>query len=193
MTASQDLAAAPQAGGARITKALVNLALARQAEFADGAQRVYLHLLADLDPALVARSCEVWARRPRGEYAPAMPTAADIRATVTELQRADADAARARALHPMPQSDEDGPRYFCPNCFDETSWWRTFWCQGRGASRSLARPEYAVGSMVECGRAKEHKPHSYVARCECYGTNPVSAGRRRRWRGQGRLVSWDPG
>ena len=186
MTTAVTPAPAGALGKDRIQKALVNLALARQAEFEDGAQRVYLHLLADLDPALVARACEEWARRPRAEFAPVMPTAADIRQTALDIQHRDAADARRRALAPAPSFDDDGPRYFCLSCYDETSGFRTFWCQGRGKGRSLERPAYAVGSMVECGKAKDHTPHSYVARCECFETNPVSARRRERERQAGR-------
>lgn len=163
-----------------VLKALANLAIARQAEFADGAQRVYLHLLSDLDPALIRRACEVWARRPRAEFAPAMPDAASLRETVAELARADAEASRLRALAPMPVSDDDGPRYFCLSCRDESSGFRPFWCPGSGEHRTLDRPARSEGSIVDCGRSHPHWSHDYVARCECWQRNPVASTRGRR-------------
>ena len=163
-----------------VLKALINLAIARQAEFADGAQRVYLHLLSDLDPALVRRACDVWALRPRAEFAPAMPDAASLRETVAELAREDAEASRRRALAPMPVSDDDGPRYFCLSCRDESSSFRPFWCPGTGDKRTLDRPARSEGSIVECGRTQPHGQHDYVARCECWQRNPVVDARRQR-------------
>lgn len=164
--------------GDRKLKALVSLALARQAEFTDAAQRVYLHLLADTDEALIARACEDWAKRPRGEYAPAMPTAADLRATADLIAQQDQQALRSRALAPMPVADEDGPRFFCVDCRDESSGWRPFWCHGMGPLRDLHRPARAEGSITSCGRPGHHAPHGFVERCACWAVNPVIAARR---------------
>jgi hypothetical protein len=76
--------------------------------------------------------------------------------------------------------DDDGPRFYCLSCHDELHNWRPFWCPGAGGYRTMDRPDYTIGSIVDCGRTKAHGPHAYVARCECADTNPVSARRRER-------------
>jgi hypothetical protein len=172
-----DVPAGPQA---EILAALMMLATARQAEFDGGAQRTYVRLLQDVDSSLVLRACQVLAKRQREAFAPAMPSVADVRQVVHEVQEHDALDARQRALAPMPLSDEDGPRFYCLSCRDETHSWRPFWCPGAGSARSMDRPDYAEGSICDCGVTRRHAPHAYVARCECYETNPVSAERRRR-------------
>lgn len=72
----------------------------------------------------------------------------------------------------------DEPLYHCLSCLD--GGWRPFWCPGSGAFRNLERPDYAEGSIVDCGRVKRHLPHAYAARCECIDTNPIIAARARR-------------
>jgi len=161
-------------GASRVTKALINLALARQAEFDEEAQRVYLHILRDTDPALVARACGTWADRPRGEFAPAMPTAADIRILAEEIGRGDEAERRAARVLPLPKSEEDEPRYFCADCKDEPNGWRIFWCHGSGKLRSFDVGDWnGALSRVDCGRHAIHLPHTYAAKCGCYETNPV--------------------
>lgn len=166
--------------GQLVLRSLVNLAIARQAEFEDGAQRVYVHLLSDLNPAVVERACHALALRPRADYTTAMPSAADVRLAVQEVLQQDALDREFALRAPMPVDDEDGPRFFCLNCRDESSAWRPFWCPGTGKARTFNRPAHAEGSMVECGKRTDHAGHRYVARCECYETNPVIAERRKR-------------
>lgn len=173
MTTAMTEFGAQQSAKDKIKKSLVNLAIARQAEFEDGAQRVYLHLLADLDPALIARACHEWALKPREAFTSTMPSAADLRATVAEIARVDAAEAKLRALPPAPLDAEDEPRFFCASCRDESNGWRAFWCPGGGADRTFERPARAEGSIVDCGRQRRHAGHDYVARCECWGRNPV--------------------
>lgn len=164
---------AKQSGKEKIRKSLQNLAIARQAEFEDASQRVYLHLLEDLDPALIARACREWALKPREAFAPTMPSAADLRASVTELARQDAHEQKLRSLPPAPVSEDHEPRFFCPSCRDEANGWRPFWCPGIGSARSFNRPDRAIGSVVDCGRQRAHSGHDYVTKCECWGRNPV--------------------
>lgn len=161
-------------------KSLRNLALARQAEFLDGTQRVYLHVLQDVDSRLVSEACGQLALRPRAEFEPAMPTVGDVRAIALELGKAEAEAARMAKLLPLPKREDDEPRYFCLECRDEPYSWRPFWCPGTSQSRDVVRPEHVRASLVDCGRVKEHKPHDYVARCECRDVNPVAAQARER-------------
>ena len=166
-------------GLTRIKRAIASLAIARQAsDFGEDAQRVYLHLLGDIDPSLFARVCEHWARTPRADFAPTMPPAADLRETATAFAAHDAQTARLLALAPMPDDDRTG--YFCESCRDESSAWQPFWCAGHGAWRVNTRPARADGPIVECGRTRAHGPHAYVTRCACSDTNPVIADHRRR-------------
>ena len=159
----------------RKAKALANLALARQAEFAEGAMRVYLHVLRDVDGALLARACAEWAEKPRGEFQPAMPEAAALKATAERIARGDAESNRLKAL-PAHSHDHREPVFYCVACLDESSGWRPFHCQGR--PREITSTGH--GTTVDCGRHHEHLPHSYVARCECWQQNPVVE-RRKAW------------
>lgn len=173
MTTAMSAIDAQQSAKDRIQKSLVNLAIARQAEFEDGSQRVYVHLLADLDPALIARACHEWALKEREAFTPTMPSAADIRATVAAIAAQDAAEAHYRALPPAPADEGDEPRFFCLSCRDESNGWRPFWCPGSGSGRTFNRPDRALGSVVDCGRQRAHGGHDYVAKCECWGRNPV--------------------
>jgi hypothetical protein len=164
-----------------IGEAVARLAVARGGLIDDTTSEVYLDCLADLDPDAVGRACEDLAIEPRGAYEAVLPPVATIRARVEALaQRAALEAAAKRVL-PMPQTEDDEPRYFCLACRDEPHGWRIFWCPGSGALRTMARPDRAQGSMVECGRPV-HAPHSYAHRCECADTNPVIAKARERMR-----------
>jgi hypothetical protein len=137
-----------QAGKERIARALTSLAIARQAsDFGDAAQRVYLHLLADLDAALVARACDAFARTPRREFEPVMPTAADLRAKVDTLRHADAVEASKSAARLLPP-DVREPTYGCFQCQDAPGGWILLRC-----------PE------TKCDRHREHAAHTFTVRC----------------------------
>jgi hypothetical protein len=69
------------------------------------------------------------------------------------------------------------PTFFCLSCRDEASGWRPFACPGRPQDVDAVK---APGSIVDCGRHHDHLPHGYVARCECWGQNPVVE-RRKAW------------
>lgn len=75
---------------------------------------------------------------------------------------------------------EDEPRYFCLVCRDESASWREFWCPGFGPARNTTPPPHVTQPVESCGRMKHHGPHGCATRCDCYGTNPVSAARRER-------------
>lgn len=173
------LAAAP--ANPRVLKALVSLAIARQADFEDDAQRVYLHVLGDCDAALVARACEQLAREPRGEFESAMPAAAVIRERVRLIAIADTEAAAVKRLAPMPAREDDEPTFHCRECHDEPNAWRPFWCPGAGKYRVMDRPARATGARRQCARPQPHEQHGYVERCECSDTNPVIAAARQRF------------
>jgi len=109
-----------------------------------------------------------------------VPDVGTVRATVAAIAHEDSQAAKLKALAPMPMADDEGPRFFCLNCHDEPAGWRPFWCPGTGSGRTFDRPDRADGSTVECGKHRAHTAHQYVHRCECYETNPVIAEHRRR-------------
>jgi hypothetical protein len=137
-----------QAAKERMAKALANLALARQvADFGDNAQRVYLHLLADLDPVLVARACEAYARQPRKEFESTMPAVADIRVKVDSLRHTDAVAASQSRVRLLPP-DVNEPTYECAQCRDAPGGWILLRC-----------PE------TKCVRHREHAAHTFTVRC----------------------------
>lgn len=164
----------------RRREALKFLSVARQADPDPAVGLVYLTALSDVAPEFLEAACHQLALQPREDYKPAMPDVGTIRALAESLAReADLDA-QFKLLAPMPQAESDEPRYFCLSCRDEPHAWRLFWCPGVGESRSMYRPDRSEGSVVECGKQKGHAPHQYVARCECYETNPVSAETRRR-------------
>jgi len=67
------------------------------------------------------------------------------------------------------------PTFHCAVCRDEPSGWRAFECRGSGLSASGIEKRY-----VPCARLREHYAHSYVERCGCYDTNPVTKAIRER-------------
>jgi len=177
---------AQQAGKERIGKALINLALARQAsDFGDAGQRVYVPLLADLDAAMVAGACAWFARQPRADYTATMPSVGDLRAKASELAREARETAQRAKLLPLPASVDDEPRFFCTKCFDEPSGWRVCWCPGDGSARESEPNARALSTLVaSCGRTGHggvpHQPHTYTERCSCWTVNPVIAKQRQR-------------
>jgi hypothetical protein len=74
-------------------------------------------------------------------------------------------------------SDDDGPRYFCVACRDEPAAWRLWCCAGLGKFRAVTVRDIPTS---QCGRRKDHPPHTYAERCQCSQTNPVVAEHRRR-------------
>ncbi len=157
------------------------LALARGTSADTPTLTAYMDALADVDPALVERACFDLARLSRSEYEAALPAAGTIRDRVSAILRADLDAERARvALLPAPKSDDDSPRYFCPDCHDEWSGWRMFACGGTKSPvvdpKALARVEDLTAR--HCGRREPHAAHPYAERCSCWQHNPVVARRR---------------
>lgn len=158
----------------RTLKALVNLALARQAEFGDATQRVYEHVLREIAPELVARACERLAGQPREDYKSAMPEAGEIKAVADEIAAQDRiDAARQRVL-PAPSDDDPRTWRYCNACDDSS--WEEFWCVGNG---SVPQPVYRQNLTArDCGRPREHASHTFVRRCDCLDRNPVIARRR---------------
>lgn len=164
----------------RRREALKFLIVARQADADPAVGVVYLTALADVAPEFLEAACHKLALLPREDYKPAMPDVGTIRELAESLAReADLDA-QFKLLAPMPLAESDEPRFFCLSCRDEPHGWRPFWCPGTGEARSLDRPDRSEGSVVECGKRRGHAPHQYVARCECYETNPVAAEIRRR-------------
>jgi hypothetical protein len=158
-----------------VGQAVTRLAVARGGLIDDTTSEVYLDLLGDLDPAAVCHACAELATEPRGAYEPVLPAVAVIRARAETMSRRAAAEAQARRVLPLPKTDAEGPRYFCLDCRDEPSAWRVCWCPGKGALRTMDRPERSEGSIVECARAGVHAPHAYVERCQCAGVNPVVA------------------
>jgi hypothetical protein len=82
-----------------ILKSLIALSRARQAEFDEADQRVYLHVLSDLYPAQVQAACVNLARRPRPEYGSAMPSAGDIREACYDVARKQREAIEEGQRH----------------------------------------------------------------------------------------------
>lgn len=160
-----------------IASALADMAIARGGTFDDYQTPIYLRGLVDLDAALVARACEQLGLEPREDFTPVVPPVGTIRQRVERLAREDTAKAAAAKLLPLPKSEDDEPRYFCVACRDEPYGWRVFRCGGKGESAGLARGD---GELYACSRRVDHYPHSYVERCACHGTNPVSAEHRRR-------------
>lgn len=165
---------------AAIAEALARLAIARSTVLDEVTLAVYADALEDVDPALVARACAALSRERRGEFETALPDVGTIRERCESLAAEDIEAARRRMLPALPVSDDDGPRYFCLSCRDESSGFRPFWCPGSGEHRTLDRPARSEGSIVDCGRSHPHGSHDYVARCECWQRNPVVEARRQR-------------
>jgi hypothetical protein len=165
----------------RATMALRFLRRARQAGEADAAEAVaYLQALADLDIDALEAVCRAVALEPRRAYEPAMPDVGTIRQRAAAWRAERVQSAAIAALPPV-QADDDDPRTWehCRECHDETSGWRIAWCAGEGASalRSFTVPERAGAPRVPCGRGKTHGPHTWAARCQCWGRNPVVAER----------------
>ena len=106
----------------------------------------YLERLKDVDPSLVERACAELGDQRREDYTTIVPPCPDILEIVERLEAEQ--VAPAVALLPP---DPNEPTYRCHYCLDESSGWRPFKC-----------PE------VVCGRKREHGPHSYVARCQCW-------------------------
>ena len=81
---------------ATILRSLINLSIARQAEFGEPEQRVYVNLLKNLEPTRVSRACADLAREPRGEYESAMPPVGEILARCNEEIRREMLAEEAK-------------------------------------------------------------------------------------------------
>ncbi len=166
----------------RMASALAALALARGGLIDEAQVVVYLRLMADADTALVERACEAIAREPRDDFDPVLPSVGAILERAKSMAASDAKVAAAARLLPMPKSDEDGPRYFCLDCFDEPSGWRIHQCAGWQApvidARTTARLEGLDGR--HCGRRTVHHAHSFSERCHCWQYNPVVAERKKR-------------
>jgi len=158
----------------RTLKALVNLSLARQAEFGPATQRVYEHILRETSPELVSRACERLAAEPREDYKSPMPEAGAIKALAEEIARDDRIEAQRQRILPAPSDDDPRTWRYCNACDD--SGWEEMWCVGDGL---IAQPEYRLHLTArDCGRVRSHASHTYVRRCECLNRNPVIAHRR---------------
>lgn len=158
----------------RTLKALVNLSLARQAEFGPATQRVYEHILRETSPELVSRACDRLAGLPRPDYKSAMPEAGEIKTLAEEIAVEDRIEAQRQRILPAPSDDDPRTWRYCNACDD--SGWEEFWCVGDG---SIPQPEYRLHLTArDCGRAREHTSHTYVRRCDCIHRNPVIARRR---------------
>jgi hypothetical protein len=172
-----------------IADALHRVALARATSLEDDTIEVYLDALADLDATLVAQACRELAKLERREYDTALPSVGTIRERVARIGDAMAAARAAAKLLPLPASDQDGPRFLCLDCRDESNGWRHWWCPGAGDLRRQALPTAWSGtSICECGQRREHAPHPYVTRCTCWETNSVIARRREREQNTRRAV-----
>lgn len=159
--------------------ALKFLAIARRVEPDSAVALVYQQALADLDPEWLEAACHELAQRARLPFEPALPDVGTVRAIALDLRTRSQEQARRRAL-PAAPSDSTEPTFFCLLCLDETSGLRVFWCPGIGPSRTFERPPRATGATVECGKPRDHQPHSYAMRCECWRQNPVVDERRQR-------------
>lgn len=63
---------------------------------------------------------------------------------------------------------------WCGVCQD--TGWEPFWCVGRDHGIPVERLEHDNDhkyELKECGRDKQHPPHSWVRKCNCRATNPV--------------------
>jgi len=159
----------------RLTRALAALAVARGAEADEFALQVYLEALSDVDVRLLERACFDLAREPRAEFESALPPVATIRSQASAILRVDSKVQAEAQLLPMPKSQDDEPRYFCPDCLDEPNGWRVHQCSGWKApvvdERTTARLEGLDGR--HCGRRIQHIAHSFCERCHCWQRNPV--------------------
>jgi len=160
-----------------IASALADMAIARGGTFDDYQTPIYLRGLVDLDSQLVARACEALGLEPREDYTPVVPPVGTIRQRVGELARKDTAAEAAKKLLPLPVSEDNEKPYFCLDCRDEPYAWRVYRCGGRGKAAGMVGGE---GAVFACARRNDHAAHTYVERCGCYSTNPVSAEHRRR-------------
>ena len=158
-----------------LAEALTRLAIARGATLDELTLDVYATSLEDLPAETVRRACLDLGRQPRKDFESALPSVGTIRERSAELVRLDQVALEASRLLPMPQTDEDGPRYACLECRDTA--WREFACAGRGQSKGIA-PSSATVSAYPCARLKAHGPHTFAERCQCVDTNPVIARQR---------------
>lgn len=156
-----------------LTQAIVALAIARRADFDDAEVQVYVDLLSDLQPSLVARACVQLGRQSRKAFEAAMPTAGDIRGTVADLEAQDRAAERAAKLLPAPSDADPRTWVFCQTCQDQGQ--QLFRCPGTVGQDSGRDAHLPTAS---CGRAFHHTAHSFAAPCPCVDTNPVIARRR---------------
>jgi hypothetical protein len=158
-----------------MAEALSRLAIARGGLLDQFSADVYLERLERFDSRFVAAACAELSDEPRLEFETTLPEVGRIIERIKALALVEERAEKARKLLPLPKSEDDEPRYFCVDCRDETYNWRPFWCPGTGQSRNMVRPEHVMASLVDCGRLKEHRPHDYVAKCQCQHVNPVAA------------------
>ena len=169
---------------ALVSEALVRLAVARAALVDEVAVAVYLDALADVEPTLIVRACAELAKAEREDFESALPSVGAIRAKAERIARDEAALEQAKKMLPLPKPDEDGPRFFCRDCRDESSGWRSCWCQGSGLLWVRDVPKSYIGDEVKnCGRPSLHKPHPYVVRCSCWQVNPVVAARKAKYAG----------
>lgn len=175
---------AQQAATDTMLDALIGLSVARQAEFTEATQRVYLAVLRDVDAGCVAAACGQLAAEPREDYKPAMPEAGDIRQRAFRVAAELVEQEREAKLLPLPPrlGEEGGPRYSCLDCKDDPAGWsEQLWCHGYGDLREATPIQrYARDPQAPCDRSRRHPPHPYRRRCHCYGINPVVARHQKR-------------
>lgn len=154
-----------------VRRSLAALAIARQADIDEPTLRLYAQMLAGCDEQDVATACGVVARQPRREYETALPAVGDLLVSVEQVKAERLEQAQRAKLLPKPAAKDDEPTYFCVDCYDEPSGWRSWRCGGPSAYGLLSR---------SCGRTKAHGPHDWVSRCACVERNPVIAEHRSR-------------
>lgn len=158
-----------------IGEALARCAIARGGSADDVTVDVYLERLKAFSPDVVREACDHWADVPRGDRDPALPPAADLIATIREIERTREQAERARFMLPAPSRDEDGPRYACLECFD-AFWITARWCPGVGNLRASGKADrHAALETRVCHRTHPHPAHTFTRKCGCVDTNPVIA------------------
>ena len=130
--------------------ALDRLAIARQHDFTQNQQRVYLAALDSVPAPDVAFVCAHLATLVPKTFETRMPIVGVILDGCRELaatRRREAELSKRLAWR-----ETDEPTYRCPLCHDEPSGW----------ALALQCPQ------TPCGRQKAHAPHSWARRCGCW-------------------------
>jgi len=152
-----------------VRRSLMALALALNYDLSEEQMTLVAYSLRDLLPRFLRAACAELAA-----HAQFWPKPVELREAAERIRQAEERFTARQQVSSLPDElQDDATRFFCPDCRDEWSSWRFFWCQGAGELKNPdSGPDDRHEPIYYCGRKFPHRPHHYTERCHCRGTNP---------------------